>query len=66
MVKHTQTVRRLRADELFECVCSFVGLALKGLREFKQINLLLSPWNHQKTCGRSLSGKFDGRFDNTF
>ena len=31
MVKYTQTIRRQIADELFECVCRFVGLALKGL-----------------------------------
>ena len=30
MVKHTQTIRRQFADELFECD-HFVGLALKGL-----------------------------------
>ena len=31
MVKQTQTIRRLIADELLECVDHFVGLALKGL-----------------------------------
>ena len=31
MAKHTQTIRRQFADELFECVCSVLGLALKGL-----------------------------------
>ena len=31
MVKHTQTIRRQLADELVECVCPFVKLALKGL-----------------------------------
>ena len=30
MAKHTQTIRRQLADELFECVCQFVKLALKG------------------------------------
>ena len=32
MVKPTQTIRRRIADELFECVYHFVGLALKGLK----------------------------------
>ena len=32
MVKHTQTIRPQIANELFECVWPFVGLALKGLR----------------------------------
>ena len=31
MVKHTHTIRRQIADELFECVWPFCGLALKGL-----------------------------------
>ena len=31
MVKHTQTIRRDIADEFFECVWPFLGLALKGL-----------------------------------
>ena len=31
MGKHTQTIRRQIADELFECVWPFVKLALKGL-----------------------------------
>ena len=39
MVKHTQTIR----------------LARKGLSELEWIDLLLFPWNHQKTC---LGGKF--------
>ena len=30
MVKHSQTICRLTADELFECVYHFVGLALTG------------------------------------
>ena len=42
MVKHTQTIRRQIADELFECVFDhFAGLALKGLTVtglFKQNN----------------------------
>ena len=33
MVKHTQTIRRQIADELFECVLLFVGLALKGFND---------------------------------
>ena len=32
IVKHTQTIRQLLTDELFECVWPFVGLTLKGLR----------------------------------
>ena len=31
MAKHTQTIRRQIADELFECVWPFLNLALKGL-----------------------------------
>ena len=31
MVKHTQTIRRQIADELYEMFDHFVGLALKGL-----------------------------------
>ena len=34
MVKHTQTIPQQFADELFECVDHFVGLALKGFRDF--------------------------------
>ena len=30
MVKHTQTIRRQIADELFECVRSFCVIGLKG------------------------------------
>ena len=33
MVRDTQTIRPQFADELFECVDYFVGLALKGLDE---------------------------------
>ena len=32
MVNDTHTIRRLLADELFECVYHFVVLALKGLK----------------------------------
>ena len=32
MIKHTQTIRRQFADELFELFGHFVGLALKGLK----------------------------------
>ena len=35
MIKHTQTIRRQFADELFECVWPFGGLGLKGLTENK-------------------------------
>ena len=31
MVKHTQTIRQQIAEELFECVWLFVGLAFNGL-----------------------------------
>ena len=31
MAKHTQTIRRQIADELFKCIDHFVGLAPKGL-----------------------------------
>ena len=34
MVKHTQTIHRQIADELFECVYHFVGSALNGLLQF--------------------------------
>ena len=30
MVKHTQTIRRQIADELFECVWPFYDFGLKG------------------------------------
>ena len=40
MVKHTQTIRRQIAVELFECVDYFVGLALKGLT----LNRVLQIW----------------------
>ena len=33
MAKHTQTIRRQIADELFEYVWPFVNLALKGLKD---------------------------------
>ena len=33
MVKHTQTIRRQIDDKLFECVWSFVNMALKGLKD---------------------------------
>ena len=46
MVKHTQTIRRQIADELFECVWPFCGVALKGLSELIEF---YSPWNHQRT-----------------
>ena len=31
MVKHAQKIRQQIADELFECVWPFEGLALKGV-----------------------------------
>ena len=37
MVKHTQTIRRQTANELFECFCRFCGLALKGYLHYKTI-----------------------------
>ena len=44
MVKQTQTIRRLTADELLEFVDHFVGLALKGLtvRKDKMLSCLYS------------------------
>ena len=39
MVKHTQTISRQFADELFECVCPFVKLALKGLLFYVRLRL---------------------------
>ena len=38
MAKHTQTIRRQIADELFECVWPFVKLTLKLL------NTMLEPY----------------------
>ena len=32
MIKHTQTIRRQFADDLFEVFNHFMGLTLKGLR----------------------------------
>ena len=40
MVKHTQKIRQQFADELFECD-HFVGLALKGLRLYSIIPLVV-------------------------
>ena len=37
MAKHTQTIRWQFANELFECVDHFVGLALKDLSVYKLI-----------------------------
>ena len=34
MVKHTQTTLQEIANEFFECVFNFVGLALEGLNNF--------------------------------
>ena len=50
MVKHTQTIRRQIADELFQRVRHFVGLALK---ELSQSILHGSPsHSHTKTSHR--------------
>ena len=48
MVKHTQTIRRQFADELFESVFDhFVKLALKGLSDvFRFFNLTFIVINH--------------------
>ena len=43
MVKHTQTVRRQIADELFECVWPVGGLTLKGLKYKIMFNQLTKP-----------------------
>ena len=32
MVKHTQTIRQQIADELFECVSPFCGIAAKRVK----------------------------------
>ena len=37
MVKHTKTIHRQFADELFECFDHFVGLALKELKNIKAL-----------------------------
>ena len=39
MVKQTQTIGRQIADELFECVWPFCGLALKGLIGLSTLNI---------------------------
>ena len=39
MVKHTQTIRRQLADELFECVWPFCGIGALGVKI--HINCLL-------------------------
>ena len=44
MVKHTQTICRQIADELFECIWSFWGLVLK---ELKSITSALQK-NHEE------------------
>ena len=33
MVKHTQTIRRQFADELFECVWPFCGIGAERVKE---------------------------------
>ena len=44
MVKHTQTIRRLLADELFECVGPFWGVgAYRVNTKYKQQTLKSSP-----------------------
>ena len=55
MVKPTQRIRRQFAEELFECVWLFVGLALKGLtrhhinaRNINSIFTLLNETNNFK------------------
>ena len=42
MVKHTQTIRRLLPTNCLSVFDHFVGLALKGLSEYEQINFLFS------------------------
>ena len=46
MAKHTQTIRRQIADELFECVWPFVNLALKGLKSFSSNVIIFLPETH--------------------
>ena len=33
MIKHTQTIRRQIADEMFECVWSFCEVGAKGVKK---------------------------------
>ena len=44
MAKHTQTIRRQVANELFECVWHFVGLVIKGLK----ITKVYSTWSFEQ------------------
>ena len=53
MVKHTQTIRRQIADELFECVWTFVKLALKGL-DGPRISVTLLSTHQPKMQKKSL------------
>ena len=49
MVKHTETIRRQFADELFESVWPFVGLPLKGLKFrniFQRMQILGTEFKH--------------------
>ena len=43
MVKHTQTIRHKLPTNCLSVFDHFMGLALKGLSEFKEINYLLFP-----------------------
>ena len=45
MVKHTQTVRRQIADELFECVLLFCGIGAESVKiEFYLARLSKNTW----------------------
>ena len=54
MAKHTQTIRRQIADELFECVrpfCEFGAYRVKILTFLKQIFHCYTHWKRQTTRG---------------
>ena len=47
MIKHTQTIRRQIADELFECVWSFCGIGAWRVNEYsvdKSGGIVTFPW----------------------
>ena len=63
MVKHTLTICRQFADELFECVWPFfVKLALKGLR-FNFICGIFKSWRRQNVL---IFDIVNSKYDNNF
>ena len=48
MVKHTQTIRRQIADELFKCVCPFceIGAQKVNYKEISDVALIPQPFYH--------------------